>query len=188
MVEEGLLTNTQKQTEFMQLTTLSQMGMPIPDSLIIEKSSLHCRPELTEILDAQAKQEQEMVQRQMQMQDQQMQVTTEGIEAKAQSDQALAAERLNKIHLDEAISAERKQRSEEESTASLLNMAKLLKELEGMDMQGLMGKLEMLKGLNDIEHSHHEREMAQHDVNLRHRELDINERQMQQQAIQPQVP
>ena len=126
----------------------------------------------------------------MQMQDQQMQVTTEGIEAKAQSDQALAAERLNKIHLDEAISAERKQRSEEESTASLLNMAKLLKELEGMDMQGLMGKLEMLKGLNDIEHSHHEREMDQHDVNLRHKELDMQHEQamnppMAAQATQP---
>jgi len=180
VVEEGLLTNTQKQTEFMQLTTLKQMGMPIPDSLIIEKSSLHCRPELTEILDAQAKQEQEAIQRQMDIQDQQMQVTTEGIEAKAQSDQALAAERLNKIHLDEAISAERKQRAEEESTAQLLNMAKVLKELEGMDMGAIQAKVEMLRHLHDIEQGHHEREIDHHGVRQRDRELDLQQQQMMQ--------
>lgn len=184
IVEEGLLTNTQKQTEFMQLATLKQMGMPIPDSLIVQKSSLHCRPELNEILDAQAKQEQEAMQRRMEIEDQQLAMTTEGIEAKAKSDQALAMERMNKIHLDEAISAERVQRSEEESTAALLNMAKLLKELEGMDLAPLMSKLEMLKSVNDMEHQHHERQMAEHDINLRHRELDINERQM----MQPQMP
>lgn len=176
IVEEGLLTNTQKQTEFMQLTTLKQMGMPIPDSLIIQKSSLHCRPELTEILDAQAQQEQEAVQRQMAIQDEQMQVTTEGIMSKAQSDQALAAERLNKIHLDEAISAERKQRAEEESTAQLLNMAKVLKELEGIDLTHIQDKINMLRDLHEIEGGHHERDM-------RERELDMQ----QQQAINHQA-
>ncbi len=180
-VEQGLLTNTQKQTEFMQLFTMKQAGMPIPDSLIVEKSDLHCRQELNEILDAQAKQQEEAIQRQMAMEDAQMAVTTEGIEAKAKADQSLAMERMNKIHLDEAIAEERKQRSEEESSASLLNMAKLLKELEGMDMQGLMGKLEMLKGLHGIDQDHHQREMDHHDVGLRQQELALEHQQMMQQ-------
>ncbi len=177
VVEEGLLTNTQKQTEFMQLLTMKQMGMPIPDSLIMEKSSLHCRHELNEILDAQAKQQEEAVQRQMQMEDQQMAVTTEGIEAKAKSDQALAMERMNKIHLDEAISAERVQRAEEESTAQLLNMAKVLKELEGLDFAQIQGKVAMLRQLHDIEQGHHQRDMDHADLGLRHKELDMQHEQ-----------
>lgn len=180
VVEEGLLTNTQKQTEFMQLLTMKQMGMPIPDALIVKKSDLHCRKELNEILDAQAKQQEEAIARQMAMEDQQMAVTTEGIEAKAKSDQALAMERMNKIHLDEAIAAERVQRAQEESTAQLLNMAKVLKELDGMDVGHLLSKVQALKHVTDMEHQHHEREMAEHDVVLRHRELDMQQQQMMQ--------
>jgi len=147
VVEEGLLTHTQRQTEFMQLTTLKSMGMPIPDSLIIEKSSLHCRTELNEILDAQAQQEQEMMKKQQEMQDQQMAVMTDGIEAKAKSDQALAMERMNKIHLDEALSAERIQRAEEDRSAGVLNMIKAMKELESMDLDSMLAKIQILKAL-----------------------------------------
>ena len=129
------------------------MGMPIPDSLIIEKSNLHCRQELNEILDAQAKQEKEMVEQQQQMQMQQMAVMTDGIEAKAKSDQALAMERLNKINLDEALSAERIQRAEEDKTAAELNYIKSLKELEGMDLASMTQKIAMLKSLSEIEHA-----------------------------------
>ena len=183
-VEQGLLTSTQKQTEFMQLFTMKQAGMPIPDSLIVQKSDLHCRQELNEILDAQAKQEQEAIQRQMQMEDQQMQVTTEGIQSKSQSDMALAAERLNKIHLDEAVSAERVQRAQEESTAQLLNMAKLFKELQGVDLSHIQQKVAMLKELSEVEGHSHAREMDHHNLNLEHRKLDMEQQQMATQASQ----
>lgn len=180
VVEEGLLTSTQRQTEFMQYLTLKQMGMPIPDSLIIQKSNLHGRAELNEILDAQAKQQQEEAARQQQMQEAQFQTTTEGILSKAKADQSLAMERMNKIHLDEAISAERIQRAEEESTAQLLNMAKVLKELQGIDLTQIQAKIDMLRGLHDIDQGHHQREMDQHDVDLRHRELDMQQQQSMQ--------
>jgi hypothetical protein len=119
------------------------------------------------------------------MEDQQMAVTTEGIEAKAKADQSLAMERMNKIHLDEAIAAERVQRAEEESTAQLLNMAKVLKELEGMDLGHLMNKLEMLKGMHAMEQDHHQREMDHHDIGLRHRELDMAQQQAMAQPSNP---
>lgn len=188
VVEEGLLTNSQKQTEFMQLLTMKQLGMPIPDPLIVKKSDLHCRKELNEILDAQAKQQEEAIQRQIEMENQQMAVTTEGIEAKAKADQSLAMERMNKIHLDEAISAERIQRAEEESTAQLLNMAKVLKELQGLDLTHIQAKIDMLKGLHEIEQGHHQHEMDHHDVGLRHRELDMQQQAMAQQAAQATPP
>ena len=189
-VEEGLLTNTQKQTEFMQLFTMKQAGMPIPDSLLVQKSSLHCRSELNEILDAQAQQEQEALQRQREMEDQQMAVTTEGIEAKAKADQSLAMERMNKIHLDEAISAERIQKAQEESSAQMLNFAKMLKELDGLDIDHIQRKVDMLRNLTELELSHkqHDHEVNKHqdDMALQHRQLDLSQQQAQQQMMQPQ--
>jgi hypothetical protein len=154
----------------------------------VKKSDLHCRDELNEILDAQAKQEQEAVARQMEMEDQQMAVTTEGIEAKAKADQSLAMERMNKIHLDEAISAERIQKAQEESSAQMLNFAKMLKELDGLDVAHLQAKIDMLRTVTEaelsakahdhaIDQDHHQREMDHHDVGLRHKELDMQQQQ-----------
>ncbi len=183
-VEEGLLTNTQKQTEFMQLFTMKQAGMPIPDSLLVKKSSLHCRGELDEILDAQAKQEQETIARQNAIQEQQLKTTTEGIEAKAKADQSLAMERMNKIHLDEAIAQERIQKAQEESSAQMLNFAKMLKELEGIDMEHMLRKVETLRNLTELElaHKQHDHEVTKHqdDMALQHRQLDMSQQQAQQ--------
>lgn len=182
VVEEGLLTDTQRQSQYLQLLALKQMGMNVPDSLIVKNSNLHGKSELNEILDAEAQQQSEALAKQEQLQMQQMAVMTDGIEAKAKSDQALAMERMNKIHLDEAIASERIQKAQEESTAQLLNFAKVLSELQGLDMGHIQQKVEMLKGLHDMEMGHHQKEMDHHDVGLRHRELDIQEKQ----AMQPQ--
>jgi len=156
------------------------------DRLIIEKSDLHCRKELNEILDAQAKQEQETMERQNAMQEQQLETTTEGILAKAKADQSLAMERMNKIHLDEAISAERIQKAQEESSAQMLNFAKMLKELEGIDMEHMLRKVETLRNLTELElaHKQHDHEVTKHqdDMSLQHRQLDMQ----QQQQMQPQ--
>jgi len=127
------------------------MGMPIPDSLIIQNSNLHGKAELNEILDAQAKQAEEAQAKQEQLQMQQMQVMTDGIESKAQSDQALAMERLNKINLDAALSAERISRAEEDRTSGVLNIIKAIKELEGMDLSSILQKVQMLQSLKELE-------------------------------------
>lgn len=168
IVEEGILTDTQRQSQYLQLLALKGLGIPVPDGLIIKNSNLHGKAELNEILDAQAKQQEEAMQKQEQLQQQQMQVMTDGIESKAQSDQALAAERLNKIHLDQAISAERIQRSKEEETAQLLNVVKALKELDGMDLSHLTQKIAALKTLHDIE-------KGQHDMDVAHRGMSMQE-------------
>ena len=71
-------------------------------------------------------------------------VLTEAASAKSQSDLALASERTAKIQLDAALNAERMARSEEDRTAGVLNLIKAVKELEGMDLEALAKKLEIL--------------------------------------------
>lgn len=151
VVEEGILTETQKQSQFTQLLALKQMGMPIPDSLIIENSNLHGKTQLNEILDAQAKQAEEAQAKQEELQNHQMKVMTDGIESKAMSDQALAQERMNKIGLDAALSAERISRAEEDRTAGVLNIIKAVKELEGMDLSSILKKIQTLQSLKELE-------------------------------------
>jgi hypothetical protein len=184
VVEEGLLTDTQRQSQFMDLLMLQERGIVGPEvnPLIIKASNLHGKQELNELIEAKQKAESEQLQKQEQLQNQQMSVMTDGIEAKAKSDQALAMERMNKIHLDEAISAERVQRAQEESTAQLLNVAKILKELQGIDLNQIQQKVDMLRGLHDIEQGMHSREMDHHNLGLEHRKLDLQQQESQEQS------
>lgn len=147
VVEEGLLTDTQRQTQFVQLMALKQIGIQIPDDLIIKNSNLENKNELVQALQAQQKAAADAQQQQMQLQMQQLATSTRAIDAKAESDRALAAERVNKVGLDAAINAERISRSEEERTAGVLNLIKAAKELHGMDISQLREKVEILEVL-----------------------------------------
>ncbi len=179
VVEEGLLTDTQRQSQYMQLLALKGMGMNVPDSLIIKNSNLHGKAELNEILDAESKQQQEAMAKQEQLQMQQMAVMTDGIEAKAKSDQALAMERMSTIGLKNAENAERMQKAETDRTAAELNFVKALKELQEMDLNGMAQKIAMLKELGSIQHAEGEQARAQ-------KEHEVAIQQAQMQIMQPQ--
>lgn len=139
-VGEGVLTDTQKQQQFIQMTALRTMGVQFSDEEIVDASSLLDKKQYKERLAANA-------QSQSQMQQQQVQIEMERVAAKNQADQALAAERINKVQLDAALSAERVSRAEEDKTAAELNIVKALKELDGMDLSLLSQKLAILKTL-----------------------------------------
>ena len=145
VVEEGILTDTQRQTQFDQLLIMKTMGVEIPSSLIVKNSNLHGKKDLEEIIAAQQQQQQEQQAMALQMQNQE--TVTKAVEAKAESDKALAAERLNKIGLDAALSAERIARAGEDRTAGALNLIKAIKELESLDLSSLMQKVQILKEL-----------------------------------------
>ena len=146
-VEEGILTDTQRQSQFTQLMALKAMGIEIPSSLIVKNSNLHGKKDLEELMAAQAQQQEQMMQMQAQLQMQNQDTVTRAVDAKAESDKALAAERLNKVGLDAALSAERLSRAEEDRTASALNIVKMFKELEGIDLSNLREKLTLIREL-----------------------------------------
>jgi hypothetical protein len=145
VVEEGVLTDTQRETQFVQYLALKQMGIAIPDELVIKNSSLHDKKELQEFVAKQAEQAQAIQQAQTEMQMQQQATVTHSLNAKAESDQALAAERLAKVGTDRAMNVERLERAEEEKTAAALNLVKAIKELQGMDIEHLMQQVQILK-------------------------------------------
>jgi hypothetical protein len=174
VVEEGILTDTQRQAQFTQLLALQGMGFNIPQSLIIEKSNLQNKKELNEILDAEADQQNQAMQEQQEKEQELLRMQAIATEAKAKADQGLAMERMNKIGLDQALSAERIQRAETDRTGAELNFVKALKELEEMDLNSIAQKIAMLKELGTIEHAQGEQQRAQEAHNL----------QLQQQAME----
>lgn len=147
VVEEGVLTDTQRQTQFVQLMALKAAGVPIPDDLVIKNSNLHNKKDLEKTLATQAEQAQQMQQMQTQLEMEKVATASNTLNAKAESDRALAAERLAKIQLDQALNAERISRAEEDRTAGVLNLVKAAKELNGMDLDNFIKELEILRGL-----------------------------------------
>lgn len=146
-IEEGVLTDTQQQGEFIQLNALRAMGVQITDEELIDSSSLHDKKKIKDRIAAQSKHAQEMEQMQTQMAMEQQAVITEAAKSKAMSDRSLAHEREAKIHLDQAINAERIARSEEDRTAGVLNLVKAVKELQDMDLESLLKKIQIIQSI-----------------------------------------
>lgn len=146
-IEEGMLTDTQKQSQFLQMSALRQMGVQFTDEELVDASNLHDKKEYKDRLKAQAQQAEQMQQMQMQLAMQHQATVTHSLDSKAKSDEALAAERIEKIGLDKALNAERISRAEEERTAGALNLVKAAKELKGMDLDHFMSEIQILKEL-----------------------------------------
>jgi len=151
IVEEGVLTETQRQSQFIQYVALKSMGIDIPDELIVKNSSLHNKEELQQVVNARAQAQQKAMEEQQKLQLEGLAMANKAVDAKADSDHSLATERRAKVQLDAALNAERINRAEEDKTAGLLNLIKAAKELEGMDLDSLAKKLELLKQVGEMQ-------------------------------------
>lgn len=147
VIEEGILTDTQKQTEFIQLNALRALGVNITDEELINASNLHNKEEIKQRIKAQADAAAQVQQMQTEMAMQNQAVLTQAAESKAMSDRALAHEREAKIQLDQALNAERIARAEEDRTAGVLNLVKAVKELEHIDLDSLIKKVNLLQSI-----------------------------------------
>lgn len=150
-VTPGVLTETQQQLELGQLLNLKEIlgeATPPPviqriiDCMYIQNKD-ELKQQISEFQEAQSKQQEQMQQLQMQ----QLQVDNETKLAYAQSQKGLAAERVAKIQTDVAVAQDKIKRAHTEDTASLLNVIKAIKELDGMDLDHLEKKLQILESL-----------------------------------------
>ncbi len=143
-VVTGVLTETQQNLEAQQLMQIKEQGGPIEWSDILPKLNIQGKDELLEKMmqreQAAAQQQQQMAQLQMQ----QMQVDNETKLSYAKSQRSLADERTAKIQTDVAVAEDKLKRAHQEDTHSMLNLVKALKELQGMDLDNLAKRLEIL--------------------------------------------
>lgn len=148
VVEEGLNTSTQKQMQFAQLLQLRETGVPVPDDVLLEASTMQNKKELIEAITAAREQQQQMTQQQMMSQMQLQNAQAELARARAAADQGLGLERISRVEENEALAIERRAKAVRDEDAGLLEKVKALKELEDLDirhLEKLLALSEMLK-------------------------------------------
>lgn len=145
-VVQGVLTETQEQLELAQIFELQErFGEMFPPEEVLEVMTIQNKDRIQEKIMANQKAQQEQQQKQAEMQMQQMQVEMQVKMADAESKMSLGRERQAKIVTDVAVAEDKLKRAQTEDTASLLNLIKAIKELEGMDLQHLAQKLAILE-------------------------------------------
>ena len=107
-VEESLNTTTQKQMQLAQMLQLREVGIPIPDDVLLDACTLQNKKDILASMKASQQQQQQMQQAQLQSQMQEAQARTELAHSRAVADQGLGLERLSRIQENKALAVERK--------------------------------------------------------------------------------
>lgn len=137
VVEDGLNTATQRQMQFAQLLQLRETGVPIPDDMLLEASTLQNKNKLVEAVQQKQQMQQQMQEQQMQAQMAQLQAQTQLAQARATADQGLGVERISRVEENKALAEERRAAASKDEDMALLNLVKALKEIEGIDLNHL---------------------------------------------------
>src|SRR6185437_16068259 len=138
VVEEMELTASQRQLQFLQAIQMKQLGIPIPNKYLLEKSTLSDKKGVIESIVQEEQQQAQIQQAQMQQQLEQQEIVTRLIEAKAQNDFAAAQERRARSVSDLALAKHHEGESVANRASAALNNAKAMKELEELDENRLM--------------------------------------------------
>lgn len=165
-VIQGTLTESQEQLSLSQLLHFRDVsGIPIPSKVIIEASTLQNKDKLLEAIQEEEKRLADQQQEMHKLQMQQLQVDNATKIAYAHSQEGLAKERVAKIHTDVAVAQDKIKRSEEESTHSLLNLVKTLKELQGMDLSHIQQQIEAASQIQGMHHAQLQMHLAMNQEN-----------------------
>ena len=132
-VEEQELTSTQRQLQFMQALQMRQLGIPISNTYLLEKSTLQGKKEIIEDIEQQEQQAMQMQQAQSMQAMQQQEVLTRSLEAKAQSDFAGAEEKKSAAVQKIALAKQEASQAVHQRAAAALDNAKAIKEMRDMD-------------------------------------------------------
>jgi hypothetical protein len=154
VVEEGELTSTQRQLQFIQALQMREMGIPISNNYILNKSTLQGKTEIIQDIEQQEQQAQQIQQMQTQQVMEQQEVLTRSLEAKSQNDFAAAQERRARAVSDIALAKERTSQAVHDRASAALENAKALKELDEMDENRL---IKLARFIMDLQ-------MAQRDI------------------------
>lgn len=136
-VEEGLNTTTQKQMQFAQLLQLREAGVPVPDSVLLNASTMQNKKDLIEAIEQEKQQAMQQQEAQMQAQMDLQAAQAESMRAQAAANQGLGLERISRVEENEALAIERRAQAVRDEDAGLLDKIRALKEIETLDLAHL---------------------------------------------------
>lgn len=149
-VQEGMLTDTQRQMYFRQLVDLRQLGAPVTGEMLAESAPIQGKTKYIEQL-AQTEQAQaEQAQAQMQLQQQLVDSQRQAQQARAISDIALSKERFTRAVANTSLADERASRAVEDRAGAALDRAKTVKELSAIDDDRLIKYLGIIRQMEEM--------------------------------------
>jgi len=188
-VQEGILTDTQRQMYFRQLVDLRNLGAPVSGEMLAKAAPIQGKSDYIEELAAMEKQQAEQAQKQQQVQDQVLQTQSEASQAKAISDVSLAAERRARTHSNLALSAERVSESEQNRANAALDRARTITEISKLEDERLFRLFEMVKILEKEEEIDREKVGLKVGVQAQNISQDVkNQALVKEASTSPQPP
>jgi len=133
-VEEGLNTTTQRQMQLAQMLQLREVGVPIPDDVLLEAATVQNKKKIIESITQAQQQQQQMQNMQLQSALQEQQARTELAQARAKADEGLGLERVSRIQENQALAVERRAAAVKDEEQAMLNLIKSLKEIDEVDL------------------------------------------------------
>ena len=164
-VQEGILTDTQKQMYFRQLVDLRQLGVPVSGKMLAQAAPIQGKTEFIEELAQEEQAAAQAQQQQQKIQEQVMQTQSELSQAKAISDVALAKERFTRAIANVGLSDERSAKAIDDRASAALDRVKAIKELQGIDLEQFIKYYTLIKGI-EATSKEEEREIKSDDVAL----------------------
>jgi len=149
-IQEGLLTDTQKQMYFRQLVDLRGLGAPVTGEMLAKAAPIQGKTEYTEQIAELEKQQAEAAQRQQQIEQQVMVQQGQMSQAKAISDVALGKERFTRAIANMGLHEERNAESIQNRAQASLDRAKTMKELQSMDDDRLIKFMNIVKMMEEM--------------------------------------
>ena len=138
VVEDAVLTSTQRQLAFAQYMSLVEMGFKIPEEFLFENMTIQNKTELIEAIKKSKDEEAQAAQQAAQAQ-QQLQA------AQARQFDALSEERYTRSIANLGLEESRKMEAVKDLEQAKLNRIKALSELESMDIDKIKALIEMAK-------------------------------------------
>jgi hypothetical protein len=134
MIEDGLNTTTQRQMQFAQLLQLREVGVQIPDDVLLDSATVQDKKKLIDAVRKGQEQAQQMQQQQSQVQTELLQAEIELAKARAIADQGLGMERVSRVEENKALAVERRAQAHKDEDIALLNLVRALKEIDSVDL------------------------------------------------------
>lgn len=149
-VQEGILTDTQRQMYFRQLVDLRQLGAPVTGEMLAKAAPIQGKSEYIEELAQMEQQQAQQAQQQQQIQQQVLQTQSQASQAKAISDIALSKERFTRAVANMGLEDERASAAVENRADAALQRAKAIKELETLDDDRLIKYLSIVRMMEEM--------------------------------------
>jgi hypothetical protein len=134
LIQEGVLTDTQRQMFFRQLVELQQLGGMIPPMSLVKAAPIQGKTQLYEDIQEQLQQQQQQAQEQAKVQNALLSAQTNLATSQSLQQVAGAKERFTRSIANLGLEDERSSEAEQNRTQAVLDQVKAIKELDAIDV------------------------------------------------------